>query len=70
MSDSFEDLAAALIGRRVRINANAGPNGSQLILGGNPNADPDWSEGTVDDMKSSRGGCRHRVAYDSGVTEW
>ena len=27
-------------------------------------------DGTIDDMKSSRGGCRHKVAFDSGSSEW
>ena len=69
-SDNFEEKARALIGRRVRVNCNAGPKGAPLILGGAPNKPPEWVSGTVQDMKSSRGGCRHLILHDDGSHEW
>ena len=69
-SDNIEEKARALVGRRIRINCNAGPKGAQLILGGAPNKPPVWISGVVQDMKSSRGGCRHLVLHDDGTHEW
>ena len=50
----------------MRINPNAGPRGAPLVLGGPPNPPPAWVEGVIDDMKSSRGGCRHGVELEDG----
>ena len=69
-SEDFEEKARALVGLRVSINANAGPEGAQLNLGGAPNVPPNWVTGTIADVKSSRGGCRHRVAFDDGGDDW
>ena len=33
-------------------------------------ADAVWEEGTISDMKASRGGCRHFVEFDNGASEW
>ena len=69
-ADDVETKAGELVGKRVRINPNAGPGGAPLVLGGPPNKPPKWVEGIISDMKSSRGGCRHRVVFDDGGSDW
>ena len=63
-ADDVEARAAALVGRAVRVNPHAGPNGAPLVLGGPPNKPPRWLRGVVVDVKMSRGGCRHRIAFE------